>query len=216
MILGVPTKYSAGLTLYGDFWDLKSLYETIHEIVEPSPFHQDIKDTVLGLAYDIRHAYQRDREEETFGHDDYDKVTYRGTKILWPIVLFQVNTLRYFASFGPTTRGQQANLYRLEACLESVLNEVDQNIASKCIEWLHVPSPLTTNYYCLYLSEASRRYLLDAAGKNRFKKLPSVLQSFHPMSTDYRKFAEHLESVAKEKGCSPHDLGSSDDYDFKW
>lgn len=216
MILGVPTKYSAGLTLYGDFQDLKSLHETIHEVVEASPFNEAIKNTVLGLAYDIRHAYQRDREEETFGHDDCDKVTYRGAKILWPIVLFQVNALRYFASFGPTTRGQQANLYRLEACLESALNEVDRNVAAECTEWLCAASSLTTNYYCLYLSEASRRYLLGTVGKSRFRKLPSVLHSFHPMSTDYREFAEHLEAVAKEKGCSPHNLDSSENYDFKW
>ena len=82
MIFTTPTKYAAGITLWGDFNDLNSLHETIHNLVEGTPFNDEIKDMILGLAYDVRHAYQRDREEKVFGIDEYDKVVYRGEKIL--------------------------------------------------------------------------------------------------------------------------------------
>lgn len=217
MILTIPTKYASGVTIWGDYQDLLSLHETIHRLVEGSRADEGIKETVLGLAYDIRHAYQRDREEETFGHDEYDKVTYRGVRVLWPIILFQTSALRYFASFQPTTKGQQSNLYRLEACLEKTLNEVDPHGGSECVAWLNAPSPISTDYYCQYLTQASKEYVSGPAGKARFKKLPAILRSFHPMSIEYKSFATHLEATAKAQGCSPHELEDfSEGPEIKW
>jgi hypothetical protein len=218
MILTIPTKYAAGIAIWGDYWDLHSLHGTIHELVENAQFfNEGIKETILGLAYDIRHAYQRDREEESFGHDEYDKITYRGVQILWPMVLFQVNALRLFASFQPTTKDQQANLYRLEDCLEKSLYEVDRKIGAECVEWLNMPSPLTRDYYCLYLTEASKKYIEGGIGKARFRKLPSILRNFHPMTPAYKDFAVSLEATAKEQGCSPHELHDpSEGPEIKW
>jgi len=217
MIITTPTKYAAGITLWGDYWDLHSLYETIHELTNGTSFNEDIKETVLGLAYDVRHAYQRDKEEKKFGHDEYDKVTYRGAKILWPIILFQLSALREFAAFQATTKEQQSNLFRLEACVEKSLNEVDRNVAAECIEWLKFPSPITNDYYCLYLSEASKKYIADTVSKSRFKKLPNILRSFNPMSEEYKEFTKYLNATTREKGCSPYELFDfSEEPDFKW
>jgi hypothetical protein len=217
MIFTIPTKYAAGITLWGDYNDLNSLHETIHHLVEGTPFDDEIKDLILGLAYDVRHAYQRDREEKVFGIDEYDKVVYRGEKILWPIILFQVNALRYFAAFQPTTKEHQANLYRLEYSLEKSLKEQDAKIGAQCIEWLNSPSPITNNYYPQYVSEASKKYILGPSGKSRFRRLPEILKSFHTMSLEYKDFASYLEGVAKEKGCSTHILQDFSEWpDFKW
>ncbi|MBI4691257.1 MAG: hypothetical protein HY754_13490 [Nitrospirae bacterium] len=217
MIITIPTKYAAGITLYGDYWDLNSLYETIHSLVEDCPLNEGLKEAVLGLAYDIRHAYQKDREEKEFGNDEYNKVVYRGEKILWPIILFQVQALRYCASFQPTFKEQQANLYRLESCLEASLMEVDSNIGNQCIQWINIPLMLTPNYYSLFLSEVSKNYITGPVGENRFKKLPKTLNSLHAMSKEYNDFAIYLEDEAEKQGCSPHDLhDTSDGVDFKW
>jgi hypothetical protein len=217
MIFTTPTKHAAGVTLWGDFYDLSNLRETIHNLVEGTLFKEEMKDLILGLAYDVRHAYQRDREEKVFGIDEYDKVIYRGEKILWPVILFQVNALRYFAAFQPTTKEQQANLYRLEGCLEKSLTEQDAKIGAQCIEWLNSPSPITDNYYPQYLSEASKKYLLGPSGKARFRRLPEILKSFHPMSSEYKDFESYVEGVAKQKVCSPHELHDFSKWpDFKW
>ena len=206
MILTIPTKYAAGVSLWGDYWDLKNLHETIHSLVESTPFNEDTKEAILGLAYDIRHAYQRDREEREFGFDEYDKVTYRGEKVLWSAILFQVNALRYCTAFQPTSKEQQANLYRLESCLENSLNEQDAKVGAQCIEWLNSPLPITKDYYPVYLNEVSRNYITGPGGKSRFKKLPRLLRSLHPLSEEYQDFASHLEAIANEKGCSPYEL----------
>jgi hypothetical protein len=218
MLLAKPTKYGAGIAIYGDYWDLQSLHQTIHELSAGSPLEGDMENFLLGLAYDIRHAYQRDREEESFGYDEYDRVTYRGEKVLWPIFLLQTALLRWSAAYQSTNKEQQANLYRLEYCAESALNQYDPSIAKKCIEWLNTFSGVSNNYLTMYVSEVSYKYIFtNAAGKPRFKRLPVALHSLHSLTKEYKEFQLYIESVAKEKGCKPHELLDLSEWpDFKW
>ena len=125
MLIAEPTKYGAGVTIYGDYWDLNELHQTIHYLSGSSVLGNHHSDFVLGLAYDIRHAYQRDRKEKTFGYDEYDKVKYRGVDILWPVILVQSGLLRWSAGFVPTGKKHQANLYQLESSIEESLDSFD-------------------------------------------------------------------------------------------
>ena len=118
MLIGRPTKYGAGITLAGDYIDLRDLRETIHYFASdegPLPPHHG--EFVQGLAYDVRHAYQGDRRVETVDSQIANS-TYFAVDIIWPIFLVQVAMLRAVASYIPTERTHQANLYRLEACVE--------------------------------------------------------------------------------------------------
>lgn len=49
MIFTVPTRHLAGVTLWGDYNDLRSLHETIHALTGNSPFDEGIRETLLGL-----------------------------------------------------------------------------------------------------------------------------------------------------------------------
>jgi hypothetical protein len=101
--------------------------------------------------------------------------------------------------------------------LEKSLYEVDRKVGGECVEWLNFPSPLSTDYYCQYLTEASKKYIEGGFGKARFKNLPTILRSFYPMSPMYKAFASYLETTAKEQNCSPHDLHDrSDGPEVKW
>jgi hypothetical protein len=217
MIFTVPTRHLAGVRLWGDYNDLRSLHETIHALTENSPFEEGIRETILGLAYEIRHAYQGDREKKRIGFDKYDQVDYKGAKMLWPIILFQASALRYSAAFEPTTKDQQADLYRLEYSLEESLKEVDRGVAAECIRFLNSPLFLPKDYYCLFLQIATNRYLEGPGGKRRFKKLPAILKSLYSSSDEYKAFAAHVEALAKEQNCSAHAFDSlAEDCDFKW
>mgnify|MGYP003561688654 CR=1 FL=1 len=206
MLFAEPTEHSAGVFLWGDWWDLNSLHSSIHGLVANSPYDETINNTLLGLAYDVRKAYEKQREEKQFGHDLYDCVTYRGERILWPIILFQVNSLRHLAAYQPTSRECQANLYRVEHCLEESLLQTDSAVGKECIEWLFGPCPLTTRYYTLFLGEAARRYVSEHTGKARFESLPNILRTLHPMSAEYLGFAADLERQAREASCDSRDL----------
>jgi hypothetical protein len=83
MIIGEVTKNAAGIAIFGDYYDLQGIHETIHYLSDsPAISEGSMKDYVLGLAYDFRKAYEMQREEKTFGHDQYDKVKYRGVNVI--------------------------------------------------------------------------------------------------------------------------------------
>ena len=218
MLIARPTQHGAGLTLYGDYWDLENLHRTIHDLAAGSPLKGDLQDYLLGLAYDVRHAFQRDREEESFGRDEYDRVIYRGVKILWPVILFQTALLRWSAAYQSTGKEQQANLYRLEHCAESALNEYDASIARECVGWLDSFCGVPDDYLVTYVTEVCYRYVFTgAAGKTRFKRLPAALHSLRPFSKEYEEYKGNIAVVAKEKGCEPHELRLRREWPaFKW
>jgi hypothetical protein len=214
-----PTPKGAGVILYGDYWDLDALYYTIHELSgDEAPFTGHVQETVLALAYEVRHCYQGDREVHKFEDLKSKKSIYYGVKLTWPLLLWQVSTLRWSAAFMPTTKSIQGILYLLESCIEGALLELDPETGEKCITWMRRIQGVSTGFLPSYVDEVTYRYLFSGPqGKSRFKKLPWHLNSLSEMSNDYREYQEHLKALAKEKNCSPQDLQSSTEWpDIKW
>ena len=61
------TPKGAGVIMYGDYWDLRALHEMIHALSgEDAPFTPNVQDSVLALAYEVRHSYQGEREVHKF------------------------------------------------------------------------------------------------------------------------------------------------------
>lgn len=212
-----PTPQAAGITLQGDYLDLISLHETIHELVKNGPDAEEENNAILGLAYDVRKAYEKQREEVRIGPDEWE-TTYQCVNILWPVVILQTNALRHLAAYQPTSREQQANLYRLESCLEKSLMETEPVIGKKCTDLLFGPGWLTSGYYTLFLNELADEYISGPeTGIERFRKLPEILEKANPFSKAYRNFASGLEEQAKQLGCHPGELSDfSEGVDFQW
>lgn len=65
MITAKPTKHLAGVEIEGEFLDLYELVESIHRIVGDTEDYDDrywaVKNRLLGVCYDLRHAYMGDR-----------------------------------------------------------------------------------------------------------------------------------------------------------
>ena len=68
MIHAHDTKNHLGISLIGDNTDFHHLYEAIHNLVRNEDDslmgNDDIRTRILGLAYDLRHAMQGDRDTE--------------------------------------------------------------------------------------------------------------------------------------------------------
>lgn len=66
MITTKPTKNLTGVTIQGDFNDFCKLVDSIHRITgveeSSSDFYFGVKNRLLGVCYDIRHAYMGDRD----------------------------------------------------------------------------------------------------------------------------------------------------------
>ncbi|CAN7635628.1 DUF6904 family protein [Rhizobium sp. LjRoot258] len=116
-------KNHAGILLIGDYTSLRWLHEVIHDVNERSPLVKDKEGVFLGLAYDVRKAYEQQREVLQ-PPQHYEEVGVRyGVKILWPVLLLQNRMLRLSLAFLNHSAKTQAIAYALEAIIEEALRE---------------------------------------------------------------------------------------------
>ncbi|HMS09515.1 MAG TPA: hypothetical protein PKE66_08535 [Pyrinomonadaceae bacterium] len=218
MIFAKPTKYKAGISLYGDYRDLSSLHSTVHQLADRIPLAGHFEEFIASFAYELRHAYQGDRETIEFGDEGFDRDTYFGCSILWPYHLLYVGFLRWAAAFNPTTKEIQGNLFLLESCTERALLEADPKVGSECIQWLSQFDGFPSNYLLAFIDDCCFDYItVETQGKRRFQSLPSTLRRLDPISNEYLAFEEQLQQISKFQKCSPHDLHNREEWpEFKW
>lgn len=218
MLLGSPTKYGAGIILAGDHADLVDLHETIHYFAgENGPIPLRHSEFLLGLAYDVRHAYQGDRDTTTL-KTPRAKYTYFAVDVLWPIFLVQVAMLRSAASYLPTEKHHQANIYRLEACAENALNALDANISRECCRWLAEYSAFPASYLIDFISHQTYRYVFSSTtAKGRIRTLPNIMREMSSYSAVYRAYEEELKAIAEKQKCRPEELHNHSEWpEFRW
>lgn len=128
-------KNHAGLLLIGDYTSLRWIHEVVHDVNERSPLIKEEDGPFLGLAYDVRKAYEQQREilPPPAGYDEMG-VRY-GVKILWPVLLVQQRMLRVSLAYLDHSRRHQAITYALEAVIEEGLLEDFGPEAEKLINW---------------------------------------------------------------------------------
>ena len=171
MLAGEKTEYLAGLTIWGDAWDLRTACNVIHEIGGDDDF-------LVSLAYDLRLALQGDRMQDQAILFDDNKVIY-GEQVLWPAFALQVACLRREAGFMRTTAQQQSMLYNLEFVLETTLLQAFpdkwKKILSVAAEIAHYPDNIAKNIDTRLTYFAS---LNDAA--DRDECIIWLIRSLHP------------------------------------
>ncbi|WFR97702.1 DUF6904 family protein [Rhizobium tumorigenes] len=114
-------KNYAGILLIGDYTSLTWLHEVVHDVNDRSPLVKDKEGSFLGLAYDVRKAYERQREIiQPPKHSEEVGVRY-GVQILWPVLMLQQRLLRQSLAFLDHTAKTQAIAYALEAVIEDGL-----------------------------------------------------------------------------------------------
>jgi hypothetical protein len=139
----IKTQESIGFTLYGDYFDLYAAHQMIHDIVTNSPVlncqtNLELGNFTLGLAYDIRKAYERQREIINLVSADNNQVTYYGVNVIFPYFILQLASLRWACTFTVVNRNQQSILYSLEWALENAMNEFDTKVSLAIFERLLV------------------------------------------------------------------------------
>ncbi|WP_312414352.1 DUF6904 family protein [Shinella sp.] len=116
-------KNHAGILLVGDYTSLTWLHEVVHDVNDRSPLVVDKEGSFLGLAYDVRKAFERQREViQPPKHFEEIGVRY-GVQILWPVLLLQQRLLRQSLAFLSHTAKTQSITYALEAIIEDALRE---------------------------------------------------------------------------------------------
>ena len=116
-------KNHAGLLLAGDYQSLRSLRDIVVDVNNRSPIIRDKEGSFLGLAYDLRKAYEGQRKVVE-PPEGYPEIGPRfGVEIVWPALLWQCRALRASMAFINTSKHMQAHAYALEAVIEDGLRE---------------------------------------------------------------------------------------------
>ena len=213
MLFSEPTKRGVGLTLYGDYIDLRSLHETVRVLCDNGDNNQ--QEHVLSLAYELRKAYEEKREVKTL-RDGTSK--YFGTNFSWPSLLFYSSHLRQRACFLPTNKEHQANLYRFEHCIESALLSYDHKIGTEVLERFSSIGFVSKDFLFSYVDDVTYRFIFDGGtGKSRFKRLPQLLRSMAEWSEDYEAFKTYMAGQAEKNKCSVYQLHDMREWpEFEW
>lgn len=218
MIKSHSTKYNAGIKIIGDYYDFMNLRETVHYIASENGAISAIhSEWLLSLAYELRHAAQKDREIISYGQEN-DSLTYFAFDVLWPQFLVQVGMLRASAAFVPTNSDHQANIYRLEHCIESSLLEADPKVARDVMLWMRNFNLPGNDFLIDFVSHQSLIYATtEKTAKRRISNLRDILYTFNFMSPIYAEYKKELEAIAKDKKCRPEDLRDFTEWPgFKW
>jgi len=204
MIYAEPTKKGVGVSLCGDTLDLWSLHSTIHDLMSTSPHNEDFTNTILGLAYDVRHAYQGDRETITreIGPDSF--VTYFKFNVPWTYILFVVRYLRECVGYSDCNKEHQSNIYRLEHEIEKALVEYDEKVGRSAIEEYKRLSWFSSEYLPNFVSECTNEYMHGgASGKMRFRRLPFTIRMLDERSPEYKAYHNQVLDEARKQNVHP-------------
>ncbi len=173
-------KNHAGLLLTGDYQTLRALHEVIHDVNERSPLIKYKDGPFLGLAYDLRKAYEGQRKTLK-PPEGYPEIGPRfGVEVVWPALLWQCRALRASMAFIDTTKNMQAHAYALESVIEEgVLEDFGGDLGASVIaEWERINPAHPYSEEAL----ASRGAVFCSWTKNQRKKgIVGLVGSFNPM-----------------------------------
>lgn len=207
------TPHHAGVALWGDFATLDRLRKFILHVVEESDYIEDKEGFVLGLAYDMRKAFQGQRSQDYRGHSEDDRCRIYGVEILWPVLLVQVGVLRQAMAFMTTNKLDHAIMFELEHVVESAVRAAMPITADEVIHRIRCTGSATYMHLDSVLDSRSR-FFIELPTKQRLKVLPKLMETFDPMY----KFLADSESSPRTGVISPSsfDLGEQEWPDFEW
>lgn len=169
------SKSHAGIVLIGDYTSLRSLHTVLHDINERSPLISNKEGMFLGLAYDVRKAFERQREIiKPPKHFEEIGVRY-GVQILWPVLLMQQRLMRASLAYLDSSALSQAMAYALEAVIEDSLKEDFAANSARIIElWRRLP----TDPGGLAKLDSCSALFCSWSKSERARKFTSLLSSF--------------------------------------
>jgi hypothetical protein len=195
-------KSHAGMKLVGDYSTLQGLHELIHKVAASSPLLREASQSefLLGLAYDVRKAFERQRDIIKPPKHANMGVRY-GVNVLWPVYLVQVRLLREAMGFMPTDERDQGLAFLLEHATLAGLT-ADIGGSEIVTQWRRLscnPASLTA------LVDSRAGVFLSWTDAERQKGLGQILNSFNPMF----EFEYERSLVAWQEGISPASFAMS-------
>ena len=208
------TKRRAGLVLWGDTWSLHAVHDLVHKVNEESPLVRDKEGFLLGLAYDVRKAFEGQREKAVRERFE-DKCPIYGVEILWPVIAAQVAMLRASMAFIPTDRMDQSVMYELEHLIERAVRELSPAGAEQILEQIWRIGQGQAHVETVIDSRCG--YFVSLPPRQRVAQLAMVLASLDPMYGFHATMAVRsgVSGVIPPESFEPYAAGAEWP-DFQW
>lgn len=239
----------AGVEMSGDFLDLENLYSALHTVAGDEGEFRPYKGArlrVLGVCYDLRHAFMGDREVEfvpngmnedtmkLMGLITPDKNLYYKCYVYYPEVLFVTMALNDFIRLYAKKRAKTAAFPLLDKTNmwdSSIANvRVFQAEVAKCLQeavteasfkrmmnLMHNDYPWTDDYAIQYLDMLNIRYLHLESYEERQKALSAMVKRMVDKGKEYQLVEQEAKAMARENHCLVEDISWAEDYpEVEW
>lgn len=208
------TKRHAGIVLWGDRWSLRAVHDLVHKVNEESPLVQNKEGFLLGLAYDVRKAYEGQREKAVREHFE-DRCPIYGVQILWPVIIAQVAVLRAGMAFMPTDRMDQSVMYELEHLVDRAVREASPAKAEGIL--VQMKRLGAAHEHVEEVIDSRCGYFVSLPPKQRVTQLAMLLASLDSMYDFHVEIATRSGSrdVIPPDSFEPYSCGSEWP-DFQW
>lgn len=181
MLVANHAKDGNGIQFWGDYNDIRCLYDIMSELSYFDP-QKDIQaeernERLLTIVpYEARHAYQGERLIDNTFINGNGHTTYFGFEVDWITMLFTYAALRYNAGHQPTNEITQSYLYQLKFWIHDSMKKYDP-VGTLWLEpyingGIFISSPRVYEVH----QELMQEYASLKPGKLRFRAIPSLLK----------------------------------------
>ena len=229
------TKNYAGVTIYGDYNDLDFLYDSISYLIHGDPSSDGeyiMQNHLYGFLYDVRHAYQGDREAilvdnylqdykrkwlEIRKKDATEHNVYFCFNYLLPDIFLDMVLIKHFIRKVDKKVNDVYNPYinmvnyfysLVLHSIENILTEIKFNKIKKGL----LESVVTDSIFIPQWFEIISIDYSKMTKKQREKEFMHIMDAIYNYGDyeDYLKMKIYMEKLCKEKNCSLDDLHYED------
>lgn len=220
MLVGYPSKNGTGISIFGDYADLKMMYKCVHRIAEcvDEEKNKGQHQLLMNFAYEIRKGFSGNRLEDKIKHEDGKELQYYGFQLIWPDILLFISALRHNAGYIQTDKSMQATLYMLEYITEEAQLQYDVEGAIAIHKYVENRINIANPYVFLIFQAIHIDFLRLPPGKKRFRQISQLFMDYNDQrSLAYNKLLKSLEKWAIERKCDILDLELlADDVEIEW
>jgi hypothetical protein len=229
MIHIAPTSHYAGVTIAGDYDDFNLLYDSLHNIVgleEENVDFYNARIRVLGLCYDIRHAFMGNRECEFrdngitrekmkwLGISVADQNLYYSCKTYYPELLFIMMALNDFIAIYEQKKAANQlwdrNITTVRSFQAAVMDSLSNTLKPQTFKLMQknmskTDRPSFSRFYTAYLDELNIRFL-DWDAEKRLKNISIIAKHLAEQGKPYQETVDNILEAARENNCHPSQI----------
>ncbi|HEY1008577.1 MAG TPA: hypothetical protein VGE58_00620 [Daejeonella sp.] len=222
MLQAYPTKNGTGVSIFGDYGDLTSLYDTVHQVAdsldENNKWQKGQHELLMNFAYEIRKGFSGQRLTDKVQYPGEEHILhYYGFQLVWTDMLIFISALRRNAGYIQTDKMHQANMYLLEYVVEKALHDYDLTGAAEIKNFIGRGIATDTEYAFIIYQAVHLEFVTDRGGKTRFRKIPKILSNyFNTWAPEHKGLIASFQQSAKQQNCEITDLSYSNFPEIRW